>query len=416
VSSQLQPDHGQFASESDSGPARGRLRQLIPGIVAGAADLDPAAVLTATVAGAMFGYSLVWVVVACLPVLQAVFSVSARLGRLTRQGLIALIRTRYGPGRATVLAFGMVAVNMAMIIGDLIAVSDSISLVLQQNRIFFLAAVAFTVWYVLVLGHAQRIVETMGLLAIAQAAYVAAAYISAPAPAMLARGLAPPPHWRADYVMGIIAVFGSLLTPDVIVWQASSKRDRPEAVETSHVAESRAGTVVACAISICVMVAAARLQVSDPTSMTTRAAAEALRPIGNFGPILFSIGIIGSGLVALPLLVASLCFSLAEAFDWSSGLSKAPWEAQRFYALISGCLIFATVIDFTHVNTVKVLYWSQVLAGTLTVPILLALLVLGSKRSLVRVVNSRFEKVALGIAIAGMLLANAAFVWSLVAR
>jgi Mn2+/Fe2+ NRAMP family transporter len=147
--------------------------------------------------------------------------------------------------------------------------------------------------------------------------------------------------------------------------------------------------------------------------MSTRAAAEALHPLGPIGPLVFSIGILGSGLVALPLLVASLCFSLAEAFDWPSGLSRAPWEAPRFYVLISGSLFVATIVDFTNINTVQVLYWSQVLAGMLIVPILWALLRLGRKPTLVRRVNTRFETWALSVAVVGMLIANLAFVWSL---
>jgi Mn2+/Fe2+ NRAMP family transporter len=409
---QRQPDNV-VSFPAPASPHPSILRQMLPGIVAGAADLDPAAVLTATVAGATFQYSLIWVVAICLPVLQAVFSVSARLGSHAGRGLIAVVRDVYGRKVATPLAFGMVVVNMMMIIGDLVAVSDSLAVVLQQNRIFFLAGSAFVVWSMLILGQSGKVVEKMGMLALAQLAYVAAAYMATPGARVLARGVIPPAHWNADYVMGLIAVFGSLLTPDVIVWQTSSKQDRPEAVESSHVAESRAASFVACAISIAVMIAASRLHVANPTSMSTRAAAEALHPLGPIGPLVFSIGILGSGLVALPLLVASLCFSLAEAFDWPSGLSRAPWEAPRFYVLISGSLFVATIVDFTNINTVQVLYWSQVLAGMLIVPILWALLRLGRKPTLVRRVNTRFETWALSVAVVGMLIANLAFVWSL---
>src|SRR5579864_2593661 len=133
-----------------------RMRKLTPGIVAGAADLDPAAVLTATVAGASFGYSIGWVVLLAIPVVWAVFSVSARVGHQSNRGLVELIRQNYGRSAGWAMALAMVSVNMAMIIADLIAVSDAFSLIAQQARFFFLPIVAFAVWYLLVLGDYRR--------------------------------------------------------------------------------------------------------------------------------------------------------------------------------------------------------------------------------------------------------------------
>lgn len=390
------------------------LRIVTPGIVAGAADLDPAAVLTATVAGATFGYSVGWVVLASIPVLWSVFSVSSRIGRDSRKGLIELIRESYGRTAGRFLALAVFAVNFAMIVGDLIAVSESLSIITRQARVYFLAPLGFTIWYMLILGDARKTMEKMGLLSVALLAYVAAAWMASPSLSAVAVGIMLPKiEPTSAYAMGVIAVFGSLLTPDVIVWQTSSKRDVPSGMKQNLLGESHAGTLVATVVSLSAIVAATTsLKTSGSAVLTTRTAAEALHSLGPLGPILFSLGIIGSGLVALPLLAGSLSFSIAEALEWESGLSKAPWEARHFYLVISAVLLSAVAIAFMPINTIKLLYGSQVLAGALAIPILGSLLLLGNRVGVVRQRSRRFDNACLAIAVLGMVVANAMFVWT----
>jgi Mn2+/Fe2+ NRAMP family transporter len=154
------------------------------------------------------------------------------------------------------------------------------------------------------------------------------------------------------------------------------------------------------------------MSVSDPASMTTRQAADALASLGRLGPVLFALGIFGSGMVALPILVASLCFSVAEAFGWDYGLSKSPWEARPFFILICVVLVMAVGINYVGINTVKTLYWSQVLAGIFIVPILFFILRLSNDRRVMHTVNTRWENFWLGGAVGGMLVANVIFFWS----
>jgi len=222
------------------------------------------------------------------------------------------------------------------------------------------------------------------------------------------------PHFTltSAYLLGVIAVFGSLLTPDVLVWQTSSRRDRKAAGGGFHTGESKAGTLVAVVISLSVIVAASALHVVDPEHMSTLTAAQALRPLGSLAPVIFSIGIIGSGLIALPILVASMCFSVAEAASWESGLTVPAWEARPFYILISACIIVATVVDFGRINPVTVLYWSQVIAGFLVVPVLGCILLLGNNARVAGRKNTTSENVWLGGAVAGMIVANIVFFWT----
>lgn len=392
----------------------GRAGRILPGIIAGAADLDPAAVLTATVAGASFGYSLGWVVLLCVPVLFSVFAVSSRIGSQTRKGLIELVRDHYGKRLALVVALLIVIVNSMMIVGDIVAVSDGFSLITIFPRMYFLAIVGFAVWYVLILGNYQKTTRVLGAVTLILVAYVVAAWHVTPSFTHLARGVfLPNIQANTAYMMGVVAVFGSLLTPDVIVWQTSSRRGLPEGLRQAHITESHAGTVVACIISLSAMIAASHLRIADPASMSTRAASEALGTFGFLGPILFSLGIIGSGLIALPILVASLCFSVAEAFGWRSGLSAPPWEARLFFVMISVTVFLAVSIDFFGVNTVKVLYWSQVMAGIVLVPIFAYILLLSNNARIMRTTNTRFENFWLVCAAVGMLISNVLFFYFL---
>jgi Mn2+/Fe2+ NRAMP family transporter len=380
--------------------------KALPGIIAGAADLDPAAVLTATVAGASYGTSVGWVVLFCIPILQSVFGVAARIGHETRLGLIKLIREHFGARIAVTIACMVAIVNVTMIIADLMAVSDAFSIVLNQPARFFPAVVAFVVWYILTLAGYGRVNPTLSLLALFLMAYVGAALLATGSPPAAPHAALPGRSMiTGGYVMAVIAVFGSLLTPDVVVWQTSTKRE----AKGLHDVEAQVGCVVACLVSLSVIVAASRMQVADPFSMTTREAAGALAPLGAIGPVLFALGIIGSGLVALPILVASFCFSISEAANWDYGLNKPPWEARRFFVMIGMVLLLAVGVNYFGINTVRTLFWSQVLAGIFIVPILFFILWISNDRRIMKNTNTAWQNFWMGGAVGGMLVANVIF-------
>jgi Mn2+/Fe2+ NRAMP family transporter len=198
------------------------------------------------------------------------------------------------------------------------------------------------------------------------------------------------------------------------VWQTSSRREHAKIGEhTPHEAQSRAGTFVTSVLSFSIIVAAGSvLRVQNPSDMTTLQAAEALRPVvGNAGQVLFALGLIGAGMVALPVLVASMCYSISEAMEWKAGLSEVPWEAKRFYVLISLALFIAAAANFLPINPVKALYWSQILAGVLTVPILTFILVISRDRRIMITTNTRAQNFWIGAAIGGLLAAGLVYAW-----
>ena len=391
------------------------LRQIIPRMVTGTSDVDPALVLTAVVAGATYHYSLLWSVLLCVPFLLAVFAVSARIGNETRKGLVDLLRGNYGRKMAVICAGLIVVINMAMIVADLMAVTDAFSMLMQLPRMFFIAAVAFLVWYILLFRDYRKITHAMVLLSLPLFIYVPAAILAHPNWKLLISNSVFPhiPH-GSGYAEAIVAIFGALLTPYVLVWQTGSRREEARTgVWSPEGVEHRAGTVVTTVLCYSIMVAAGTLlQVPAGSELTTRMAASALSPaVGVLGTTLFALGIIGAGMVALPVLVASMCYSVAEAMDWPSGLSETPWEAVRFYVLISGAIFVAAALNFFKTNPVPVLYGSQVLAGAMVVPILVFILLVSNDRRVMRTTNTWWQNFWIGASIGAVITAALILFW-----
>lgn len=391
------------------------LRRIFPGMVTGASDVDPALVLTATVAGATYQYSLLWSVLLCVPFLLSVFAVSARIGFETRQGLVDLLRGSYGRRIAIACAMLIVVINMAMIVADLMAVSDAFSIIMQLPRMFFIPAVAFIVWYVLIFRDYRKITQALVLLSLPLFIYIAAALLSHPDwGQVISHSVLPRIPSGAGYPQTVIAIFGALLTPYVLVWQTSSRREEALAgVQPSGGTEHRAGVIVTTVLCYSIMVAAGTvLHIPAGTELTTRMAASALTPaVGILGSTLFALGIIGAGMVALPVLVASMCYSVAEAMGWPSGLNENPWEAVRFYVLISGAMFVAAAFNFVKMNPVSALYWSQVLAGALTVPILAFILLVSNDRRVMRTINTWWQNFWIGASIGAIITAALILFW-----
>jgi Mn2+/Fe2+ NRAMP family transporter len=393
------------------------LRRVLPGFVSGMADVDPALVLTATVVGVAFGYQMLWLVLLCLPFLLTLFSVSGRIGFETRRGLVSLLRKNYGSGMAFSLATLVVGINMLMIVADLLAVTEALSIILDQRRIFFVTLVVFGVWYVLMFARYQQITRSLALLSLPLFVYVLAAFAARPPLGTLLSG-AVIPRLYADpsYTLGMLATFGVLLTPYVLVWQTSSRRDTAFTGGSLHESEHRTGAMLTTLLCFCVMLVAAtvlRNASSIEGQLTVRRAAEALTPaFGELGPILFSLGIIGAGMVALPVLVASLCYTVSEALGWEYGLSSDPWEARLFYGLISGALVVAAAANFFRLQTINVVYASQVAAGVLALPILVFVLVLANDRRVMKTVNSPAQNFWIGAAVGGIGATVLVLIWA----
>ncbi|MGC2695977.1 MAG: divalent metal cation transporter [Candidatus Angelobacter sp.] len=383
-----------------------RFRRVLLKMITGAADVDPALVITATVAGALFRYSLLWSVLLSVPILVSVFAVSARIGSETKRGLMDLLRGQYGRALALICAAIVLSINMTMIVADLMAVTDAFSIIIQLPRMFFIAATAFAVWHILIFRDYRRVTRILAILALPLLIYVAAAVLAHPNwPRVIRHSIVPTITGGSGYPAAVLAIFGSLLTPYVLVWQTSSRRTelRAEAMSTEH----RAGVIVTTVLCYAIMVAAgALLQVTHVGDLTTRMAAEALTPaLGPLATVLFALGLIGAGMVALPVLIASMCYSVSEAMGWPSGLNENPWEAKRFFGMISGAVFIAGALNFVRINPVVVLYWSQILAGILALPILGFILLVSNDHRLMRTTNTWWQNFWIGAGCGAVLCA-----------
>jgi Mn2+/Fe2+ NRAMP family transporter len=280
---------------------------------------------------------------------------------------------------------------------------------LNVPRSYMVAAIAFTVWYILIFRDYRRITKALVIASLPLYIYVASAIMTGPPiRELLHQIFIPVMTNKTHLVEGVVALFGSFLTPYIVLWQTSSRTDP---AHEPHQADSYAATLVAAVLGISIIIASASLlHFSHPVDMNVRQAAEALRPVvGELGTVLFSIGIIGSGLVALPVLVASMCYTLAQAMGWRYGLSENPWEAKSFYLLISASMIVATLGNFININPVKALYWSMLLAGVATIPTLLFILIVSNDRRIMRTVNSRLQNFWVGAATGGSAAATLAY-------
>jgi Mn2+/Fe2+ NRAMP family transporter len=392
---------------SDSGWS---FAKILPGIVTGAANLDPSAIVTATIAGAVFAHSLLWVVFLVVPFLLAIFSVTARIGTETGEGILDLVRQHYGRRIALVGASFTICTNLAVVIADIMAVSDALSIITGISRMFFISGTAFFVWYILVFQDYRRITRALVLFSLPVYLYVIAALMTKPhLGTLLYETFLPKMQGTSEYAEAIVGLFGSFLTPYIIIWQTSS-RGEPE--HEHHSADAIVSTTVTSTLAFSIMIAAAAvLHFNHAVDLTTRQAAEALGPaVGSLGPILFAIGIVGSGMVALPVLTASMCFDMAQAAGWKSGLSENPWEAKRFYVLISAAVFVAAGANYMRINPVTALYWSMILAGVLLIPTLIYILLISNDRRIMRTLNTRWENFWIGAACGGVAAAGAIFI------
>jgi len=324
--------------------------------------------------------------------------------------LLDLVRDHYGRNFAISGAVLTIVTNLAVVIADIMAVSDAFSILTGLSRMFFVAATAFFVWYILVFQDYQKITRALVVLSLPLYLYVAAAVLTHPGVGQLLHDVfLPKMQATSAYAENIVALFGSFLTPYIIIWQTSSRSD-PE--HEHHAADSFLSTAVTFVLACSIMIAAsAVLHFNNAPDMTTRQAAEALRPaVGDWGPIVFAIGIIGSGMVALPVLTASMCFDLAQAVGWKSGLSEKPWEAKRFYMLISAAVFVAAGANYMRINPVTALYWSMILAGVLLIPTLIFILLISNDRRIMRTVNTRWQNFWLGAATGGAAAAGLIYI------
>ena len=373
-------------------------RTLGPGLVTGAADDDPSGIATYSQAGAQFGYTLLWTVFLTLPFMAAIQIISACIGWNTRQGLARNIG-RMRPSTALyILVATLLVANTINIAADLAAMGEALRLVAGGSALIFAVLFGAGCLIAEILIPYHRYAGYLKLLTLVLLFYVAAAFsVDIPWRAVAWAALVPHPSLDHDVILMVVAVFGTTISPYLFFWQASQEAEEsrlshrhvqgrlPQADSFKAIStDTWVGMLFSNLIAFFIIVTtAATLNTHGITHIDTAAqAAEALRPIG--GPLtfaLFAAGIIGTGLLAVPVLAGSAAYAVAEVFKLRSSLELPASRALGFYAIVAAATIGGAALVTTNIDPISMLFWAAVINGIVAVPIMIAtMIVVTSKR------------------------------------
>lgn len=381
-------------------PSKPRLFRILgPGLITGASDDDPSGIATYSQAGSAFGYGLLWSLLFTYPLMAAVQIISARIGRTTGRGIAGNLRHHYSSALLQGIVWLLVAANTINIGADLGAMADAARLLVGGSHLLYVVLFAGACVLMQLLLKYQRYVRILKWLAAALLAYVVALFfVKVPWAEVGRRLVVPSFQWSTSYLTLLVAVFGTTISPYLFFWQASqevedigekptrepliSAPDQGEAAIARIRADTMIGMAISNLIALAIMVTtAAAFAHSGPTTIETSAqAAEALRPIaGPFAFGLFALGIVGTGLLAVPVLAGSAAYAVGEARRWPTGLNRRPLEARAFYGTIVAATLVGMLINFAPINPIEALFWSAVINGVVAVPVMAAMMLMARR-------------------------------------
>ena len=373
------------------GPAKPRLLGILgPGLITGASDDDPSGIATYSQAGAQFGYALTWTMLFTYPLMTAVQMVSARMGRTTGRGLAGILRQHCPPWLLTGVVMLLLTANTINIGADLGAMADASRLVIGGPQVLYVLLFASVCIALQVFLRYTRYVSVLKWLTLFLFAYVATLFMVKVSWAEVSERLVVPEiNWDRDYLTTVVAVLGTTISPYLFFWQASQEAEDVRTLPARHILkrapdqgegalnrihlDTFVGMGFSNLIALAIMItAAATLHANNVTDIQTSAqAAEALRPIaGPLAEAIFALGVVGTGLLSVPVLAGSAAYAVGEARKWPTGLARQPMEAKAFYAVISIATIVGMIMNFSPVDPIRALYWSAVINGVVAVPVM----------------------------------------------
>jgi NRAMP (natural resistance-associated macrophage protein)-like metal ion transporter len=381
------------------------VKHLGPGLITGAADDDPSGIATYSQAGSQFRFGLVWTLLLTTPLMIGIQMLSARIGWVTGEGLGANIAKVCPRWLTVALVASLVVANTINIAADIGAMAEAVGLLAGGNRtlyivLFGVASIAAQVWF-----SYERTVSILKWLTIALFAYVAVVLsVQVPWREVARESVRPWKYFPRGVSMGeyaamVVAVLGTTISPYLFFWQASQeaedKHRRPEAAslrthrayQAEHLArikfDTYVGMLLSNAVALCIVLSTAvTLNARGITNIQTAAqAAEALRPMaGEFAFAVFALGIIGTGLLAVPVLAGSAAYAVSEVFGWRSGLSHGFHQARGFYLIIVAATAIGAGMSAFELDPMKALVWSAIVNGVISVPIMFVMMWIGQSR------------------------------------
>jgi NRAMP (natural resistance-associated macrophage protein)-like metal ion transporter len=374
------------------------LDKVGPGVITGAADDDPSGIATYSQAGAAFGYNILWTILLTYPLMVAIQIISARIGRVSGHGLATNIRRHYPASLLYGAVLLLLVANTINIAADLTAMGAAINLVVSGPTWAYTVGLAVFSLVLQVFVSYKNYVRVLKWLTLALFAYVGVVFaVRIPWMTVAIRTVFPHPTWSGVYLTTIVAVFGTTISPYLFFWQASQEVEELQAANGQHALkkapEQGAANLKRIGIDtwlgmgfsnliafFIILTTAATLHAHNITDIQTSSqAASALKPIaGQFAFLLFSLGIIGTGLLALPVLAGSAAYAMAGTFRWKNSLELEPRLAKRFYGIVVLATLVGLALGFTSIDPIKALYWSAVINGVTSVPIMVLMMKMAS--------------------------------------
>ena len=411
----------------EKNPIKRVLMILGPGLITGASDDDPSGIGTYTQAGASLGFATLWTAIVTLPMMAAIQFICAKIGMVSGMGLSGVLR-KYYPRWLVVSAIVLLVVANTINAGtDIGAIAASINLLAPSiPPLALVVPIALLIVAVQILGSYRTLVKIFKWLTLTLFAYIAAAFLARPHwGEVLKATFVPALRFDHQYLITLVAIFGTTITPYLFFWQASQEVEEELRMGRETLAEREgatdrelriaeidvnAGMIFASVVFYFVVLASAvSLHASGKTDIQTATdAAQALRPLSHGGAtVLFALGLIGSGFLAVPILTGSSAYAMCEAFDWKYGLNEKFRDARRFYLIIAAATLVGLLINFLKIPPVTALFWTAVLNGVLAPPLIVVImLVSNSKKVMGRRTNGPLTNV-LGWSTAAIMTAAA---------
>ena len=406
---------------------QGLLQTLGPGLVTGASDDDPSGIATYSQVGAQFGFGLLWTMLFSYPLMTAIQEISAQIGRVTGRGIAGNLRRHYAPIWLYSMVGLMLVANIINLGADIGAMGAAVNLLVGGPTLLYaglFAAASVTLESFL---PYDKYASVLKWLTLALFAYVATVFVVHVHWAQALRATALPSfHWNVTYITSIVAVLGTTISPYLFFWQAEEeveieranptdrplRRDPKEGPAQLH--RIRVDTYTGMAFSnlvafFIILTAATTLHANGLTDIQTSTdAAKALKPIaGQFAYLLFALGIVGTGLLAVPVLAGSAAYAVGEALHWKVGLNREPRRAPKFYAIIAVATFLGLGINLIHLDPIKALFWSAVINGVVAGPIMILMMLMSSNTKIMGQFTLKPSQKFLGWLATGVMLAAA---------
>ena len=384
----------------ESNPLRRAFAVLGPGLITGASDDDPSGIGTYAQAGAQYGYATLWSTLAMLPMMSAVQYICAKIGMVTGRGLAGVLRQHYPRRILYPVVLAMVAANTINVGADIGAIAAAINLLAPVPPIALVVPVGALLIVLQVLGSYGRIVRVFKWLTLALLAYIAAAMFAHPNALDVLRGtLVPTIRPDSQFIALLVALLGTTISPYLFFWQASHEveeeismgrrrlweRQGASGAELKYALwDTLAGMVLSEAVAYFIILATgATLFVHGQTNIASATqAAQALRPIaGNLSELLLAVGLVGAGVLAVPVLTGAAAYGVSEAFGWRFGLDQKPARAPQFYGVIVVATIIGVLMNFLGINPISALVITAIINGLVAPGLLVLVMLVSNNRS-----------------------------------